>query len=111
MIADVCNLQSVVGAEGLLKGQVPGFRIGIPEILWNVGIDLTDQCRRVGRDDSVVGNRYRNWRRETSLECRNGHAIGEDCGSEGRARRLIAVVGADWVVVRIRVIREWDIAH
>src|SRR6185503_18113793 len=97
---------------GLLKSQVPGFRIGILEVLGNVGIRLTDKRRCIGGNDSVVGNGYRNWRRETSLERRYCSAIGEDCGCKARAaRRLIAIIGADWEVVRIRVIRERNIAH
>ena len=111
MVADVGDLEREVGAEVLLHGQVPGLSVGISERGRNIGIDLTDERRRTGGNDSVGGNGNRNRGREARLEGSHGDSITKDCRRICRTTRgLIAVVGADRVVVGIGVIRERNIA-
>ena len=106
-----------------MHGQIPGASVRILVVLRNVRVDLGDQllcnekrhtckpCRCLRHsDDSVGRNGDRNRRWEACSEGGYRYTVAENGGTVRVTHWLIAVVGANGVVVRVGVIRKGRVA-
>ena len=111
MVCNVRELQREIAAERLLHRNVPRLSVRIFVVQGNVSVNLTLEQRRISGNDSIGRNHDRNRRREAGLEGSYRHSIAKHGRSEGRCSDwLIAVVGADGIVVSVVVIRERRVA-
>jgi len=110
VVGDIGELEGEITRKRLLDGDVPGFDIGVVEGLRDDVVLLAVELRRgAGDGDDAVGRDSDGDRgREAALEG-GGGAVAEQSGTVCGAD-LIAIVGADGVVVGVGVVGEWGVA-